>query len=267
MLNTLGIVQVSSETSQIASCFLRKLGGKSLLEWVVRRVTDCQRLDGVIVAIGDGPQKQSIAQLAPPDVPVFVGSQEDVLGRFASAVDEFPAKSIVRIRVDTPFVDPALIDALVTASDVHPECDCIAYCSRNGRPAILSPVGLFAEWFTAKALRKAARRAIDPQDRRDVTRFLYAHPESFRMRLLPMPERLDRDDLRLRVDLEEDWDHTQDIFEALGSHAFDLDASGAESADWQQITGLLDQQPAMRRRMALLNRAESKAWCFVRAKD
>ena len=258
MLNTLGIVQVSAETNHIASCFRRKLGGKSLLEWVVRRATDCQQLDGVIVAIGDDPSQQSIRQLAPPDVPVFVGSQNDVLKRFADAVDEYPAKSVVRIRVDTPFVDPELIDRLVIAAHAREQCDCISYCLSDGRPAILSPVGLFAEWFTAKALRKADRRAVDPLDRQDVTRFIYAHPESFHLRMIRVPKPLDRDDLRLRVDLEEDWDNTQDIVEALDSYSFDPDKAGAETADWQRIAGLLSQQPAMRKRMAVLNRAVSE---------
>ena len=42
----------------------------------------------------------------------------------------------------------------------------------------------------------------------------------------------------------EDWEHAEAIFDALGP----------ESLDWQGIAGLLEQQPALRQRMALLNR-------------
>ncbi len=50
--------------------------------------------------------------------------------------------------------------------------------------------------------------------------------------------------MRLAVDTEEDWEHAQTIYEALGP----------EALDWQRIAGLLEQQPALRTRMAALNR-------------
>jgi len=120
----------------------------------------------------------------------------------------------------------------------------VTYCSQNGRPAILSPVGLYAEWFRSPALRKAAQAATLPPDRDDVTRFLYSHPEKFKIRLIPAPSQFDRDDVRLPVDHEEDWEHLLTIFDALGSEEF----------DWQRIADLLDHQPNLRRRMAAMNR-------------
>ena len=56
---------------------------------------------------------------------------------------------------------------------------------------------------------------------------------------------LDRDDLRLRIDREEDWDHLREITEAVD----------IQDCDWQRIAGLLDGQPALRKRMARLNEA------------
>lgn len=40
MLKTLGIVQASFSSPLFRANALRKLGGKSLLEWVIRRATD-----------------------------------------------------------------------------------------------------------------------------------------------------------------------------------------------------------------------------------
>ena len=56
------------------------------------------------------------------------------------------------------------------------------------------------------------------------------------------------DDLRLKIDFEEDWEHAQVIFEALGPDEW----------DWQRIADLLDSQPALRKRMAVLNRAKAQ---------
>lgn len=244
MLKTLGIVQVSRESRGSDLKLGRKLGGKSLLELVVRRVTDCQRLDGVVVVLSDSEQDDRIRQLVPPDVPTFVGSQRDALARFVAAIDEFGAQSAVRVSADNPYIDPVLIDRLVSTADAHPTCDYISYCSGDGRPAILTQLGVFAEWCSADALRRSNREARRTVDRDQVTGHLYAHPELFNVRLIPLPSGLDRDDLRLKLDSEEDWEHAQAIYEALGTHEW----------DWQRIADLLDHQPALRKRMALLNR-------------
>ena len=244
MLKTLGIVQASLARPRFRCIVGRKLGGQSLLGWVVRRVTDSIRLDGVIVVARDSAEHRFVGDLVPPDVPLFVSQEPDALHRFLRALEEYPAEAIVRVRGDNPFIDPGLIDRLVTTAESHPNCDYVSYCSRDGRPAILSPVGVYAEWFRSSALRRAARSCKTPSDCEGVTRYIYSHPERFNLRLIPAPTKIDRDDVRLRVDIEEDWEHALAIYEALGP----------ESLDWQRIADLLDHQPALRSRMAALNR-------------
>ena len=248
MLKTLGIVQACFASRRFRCVAGRKLGGQSLLERVVRRVTDSTRLDGVIVVACDRQEHRFIAELVPADVPVFAANDDDALHRFARALEEFPAEAVVRVRGDNPFVDPALIDRLVTAAEAHPHCDYVSYSLRDGRPAILSPVGVYAEWFRTGALRAAVRSARHSADREHVTRYIYSHPEKFHLRLIPAPPEIDREDIRLTVDREEDWDHALTIYDALGP----------EALDWQRIADLLDHQPALRKRMAALNRAVAK---------
>jgi spore coat polysaccharide biosynthesis protein SpsF len=152
----------------------------------------------------------------------------------------------VRVRGDNLYIDPGLIDRLVTTAEAQPDCDYVGYHLRDGRPAILSPVSVYAEWFRTSALRRANRLARDGLDREHVTRYIYSRPEKFHVRLLPAPAEIDREDVRLTVDIEEDWDNALTIFEALGP----------ERLDWQRIARLLDHQPALRSRMAVLNRAQ-----------
>ncbi len=247
MLNTLGIVEAHSGLNPTSGKVARRLGGKPLLEWVVRRMTDCQRLDRVIVLVAPGPQEQFVSELVPTDVDLFAAAGPDTLARYQAALRAYPTKSIVRMGADSPFVDPVLIDRLVNTADEHPECDYIGYCRRDGLPALHSCVGMFAEWCRAEALVQAAAEAKSPEDRQQPTRYLLSHPEIFSMRLIPAPPGLDRDDVRLAVESEEDWEHAQTIFEALGP----------EALDWQRIAGLLEQQPALRRRMAALNQRET----------
>ena len=185
----------------------------------------------------------------PSDVPIYFGQGEDALARLTKALEEFPADGVVRVRGDNLFVDPGLIDRLITTAEAHPHCDYVSYCSRDGQPAILSPVTAYAEWFRSAALRKVNRLARDKNDREQITRYIYSHPEKFNLRLIPAPAGIDREDVRLTVDIEEDWDHAQAIYEALGSEQF----------DWQRIAELLSHQPALRSRMATLNRVHAHA--------
>ena len=109
-------------------------------------------------------------------------------------MEDYPAEAAVRICARSPFIDPVLIDRLVSTAEADPECDYVGYRSRDGRPAILSPVGVFTEWFRASALRRAAHKARASADRQEATRYLYRHPERFKIRLIPAPEQIDRDD-------------------------------------------------------------------------
>jgi spore coat polysaccharide biosynthesis protein SpsF len=247
MLRTLGIVEACFRSPAARGRASRRLGGKSVLEWVVRRATDCQRLDGVVVVTSDDPENQFVARLAPSDVPVYTARRPDTLGCLAAAIDSYPTEAVVRIGTGYPFIDSLLVDRLVIAAESRAECDYVGYCSRDGRPAILSPVSVYAEWFRAEALRDAARRVKAARDREEPTRYLYSHPEKFRVCLIPAPEKIDRDDVRLRFDLEEDFDHAVAIYEALGPEL-----------DYHRIASLLHHQPAMRSRMAAINRAASK---------
>lgn len=245
MLKTLGVVQIPPASTLPGLKANRGFQGKTLLEWVVRRVTDCQWLDGVIVVAPSEDEAASIANLVPPDVPLYRSQRTDALGQMADALTSYPSQSVVRVGIEQPFVDPELIDRLVTRSRQHPACDYIGYCSRNGKPAIQSALGMFGEYFQIRALLIADREAHLLEDRTNATRYLYSRPDKFLVRMIPVPVELDRDDLRLRIESADDWEHVQQIVDALGD----------EHLDWQRIAGLLAQQPDLRKRMAAMNQS------------
>jgi spore coat polysaccharide biosynthesis protein SpsF len=247
-MKTIGIVNACCGCATPQAKAARRLGGKSILEWVARRATDCLRLDGVIVMVDGSPASREVATLVPLDIPVFVARQPDVLACVGAALGEYPAESAVLIGGDELFVDAALLDRLVITAEEHPECDYVSYRGRDGRPAVLSPVGVYGEYVRAAALHVAVGKAKLAADRQHATRYIYSHPERFNIRLIQAPAQIDRDDLRLSVDMEEDWDHAVAIFEALGP----------EELYWQRIADLLDHQPALRKRMADLNRVSAQ---------
>lgn len=246
MLTTIALIETRLESAARLKP-MRKLGTSSLVALAVRRVTDCACLSGVVV-VGDEVSGELARELVPLDVPLFVSNQSDPLGRFADAVACCAADAVIRVRADHPLVDPQRIDQLVTAAremSYGAGCDYLCYRTLDGSPETAAQVGLFSEWCRADAIVRADREAFAFADRDDVTRYIYTNPGQFNVRSLPAPAGLAAGDIRLAIELDEDWEHAQTVFEALGPEALD----GAH------IAKLLSQQPRLRARMAELNRS------------
>lgn len=224
---TIGVVCVAPADDRTGRKQHWKFGSRPLLELVVRLLTDCQQLDRVLVVAGPEFERGRLAEAVPSDVPVHLSHQPDLLGRLLSVLDATGADALVKIDAEHPFIDPILVDRLVTTARAHAECDFIGFCFRDGRPIVHSPLGNFAEWFRADALRRAA--ASRHQECNDVSRLLSAHPERFRLRFIPVPAALESETLRLAVDDHEDWEHTQTIYDWLGP----------EGLNWRAIADVL----------------------------
>ena len=107
MLKTMGVVQSCFQSPRFRANATRRLGGQPLLEWVVRRVTDSIRLDGVIVVACDAAEHCWLSKLVPLDVPVFLSDHPDAMVGLLRALEEYRAEAVVRVHGDNPFIDPA----------------------------------------------------------------------------------------------------------------------------------------------------------------
>lgn len=245
MSTTLCIVEVPAASEQGKSSLAsRRFANSTLLEWVVRRVTESLLVEQVAV-ISESPQLESLRRVLPPNVWVSTEAHADHLERLAASARAADASTVVRVSIDRPFVDPSLIDRLVCDANAHPGVDYVGYVLEDGRSALQARLGVFAELYRSDAIFRADCLAETAADRADLTRFICSQPDSFRLRLLRAPASLDRPDIRLSIDGDEDWEHANLIFEALGP----------ERLDWQEIAQLLADQPALRERMAVLNDA------------
>ncbi len=245
MLENLGIVDACFTLPKERARAARKLNGKSVLEWVARRATDSQQLDGVIVVTNSDPANEFVKHVTPLDVPVFVAQASDPLGAVTAALEAYPANHFVRIETACPLFDPVLLDRLVKESRRLAEpVDYLGYRCHDGTPAMATPVGVYGEWVHTKTLLEASTRLHSPKHRSHPTRYIYEHPDRFRVEWIPLPEEIDRDDLRLTLNTEDDWEYHQVIVETLGP-----------DCDLRTITNLLNRCPSLRHQMAALNRA------------
>ncbi|HQU44571.1 MAG TPA: NTP transferase domain-containing protein [Pirellulales bacterium] len=226
--STMGVVCVYTPNEEPCRKHRRKFGSRPLLELIVRRLTDCQQLDGVVVVAGresgdEAGGSEAVADLVPAEVPILWAEQTDLVGQLNSVLDATGATGLVKIDADHPFVDPVLVDRLVTTAQSQRECDYVGFCFRDGRPVIRSRLGTFAEWYSADALRRAEQAATTVEDRHQVTRFLCSHPDRFRLRFIPVPAALESGKVWLSVDNHEAWEHAQTMYDWLGHEGLDWD--------------------------------------------
>ena len=189
---------------------LRPLVGLPMLLRQIERVSRCRGIDSLVVATSDQTSDDVLeATLADAGVKVFRGDLEDVLGRFAAALDAFgPANHIVRLTGDCPLADWTVIDAVI---DRHLTAGSDYASSTWGRRTF--PIGLDAEVMTANVLRQAFAEATEPYDREHVTPFIYRHPERFR--ITGVTQDADEGEVRWTVDRPDDFEFVRAVYEAL----------------------------------------------------
>lgn len=244
MIQTLGVVDACFRTDKERRRAAGRLQGKSVLEWVARRATDCQQLDGVIVVTTADPENEFVKDLVPLDIPVFSAETDDTLALFAKALESYPCEKFVRFETACPFIDRFLVDRMVKESRRLAEpADYVGYRSHDGTPAMLTSVLLYGELVLTKTLHRLNEKLRHHEDRLHPTRYIYTHPDRFRIHWLPVPEGLDRRDIRLVLANEDDWEVHQIIVDALGP-----------DCDGHHIAHLISECPSLRRQMEAINR-------------
>jgi len=231
MLNSLGIVKGALLTDKQRQHVARYLEGKSVLEWVVRQMTDSELLNGVVVIADEGHGGDLIRKLSPFDVPVFSTKAQDTVTAVQETLEHFSAESCVLIGADWPFLDSELVDRLVRTARRTENCDYAAYQSMNEVFSAGRPYGLFPEWYRSSSIRKLASKSDDPIHRQMPGTFFLDNQKTYRVAMLQIPAGLDRvDDMKLTFEDEEDWDHILELHSAL-----DL-----EVLDSQKVSSLLE---------------------------
>ena len=191
------VIQARVGSTRLPGKVLQDLGGRTVLEWVVRAARASTQIDTVIVATSTMAGDDTVADLADSlGVAVVRGSEDDVLSRFIAALDAYPADAVVRLTADCPLLDPTLIDAVVGAWAAAPTHDYVSTVLVRCLPR-----GLDVELVSAHALRAVDATAVG-HDRVHVTSGVYADPTGYR--LLGLCVTPPADDLRVTLDTHED---------------------------------------------------------------
>ncbi|HEY5412000.1 MAG TPA: glycosyltransferase family protein [Caulobacteraceae bacterium] len=206
----LAILQARMSSTRLPGKALRPLCGGPMILRQIERVRRSRRIDRLVVACSDDRTDDVLSDvLDGGGVEVFRGSLDDVLGRYAGALEaKGPADHVVRLTGDCPLTDWAVIDAVIEA---HLNSGADYTANTWGRRTF--PKGLDVDVVTSATLIAAAREATEPYEREHVLPYVYRHPERFR--LDGYAQAAHEGELRWTVDLPEDYEFVGAVYEGL----------------------------------------------------
>lgn len=205
----LALLQARLSSTRLPGKVLLPLAGAPMLLRQIERVGRARRIDQIVVATSLDPSDDALVQtLEEAGVAVHRGPLADVLARFISALDVWPADHVVRLTGDCPLIDAEVIDAtielhLAQAADyTHNRYDPSGY-----------PKGQDVEVISAAALRRTAAEDHSPEAREHVTWAVRNAPDQYRVARLDPP--VDEGQVRWTVDTPDDYEFVRRVYEGL----------------------------------------------------
>lgn len=226
----IGIIsQVRVTSTRLPAKVLLTVRGRTYLEHHL------DRLHGtglpIIVATTTNFQDDIVVEVCrEAGVPVFRGSENDVLSRFAGAAREHRLDGIVRVTSDCPLIDPQIVATGVDRWRAENDPDLyLSNCLERTYPR-----GMDYEIFSAARLYDAEAKATLQSDREHVTPYMHQN-RSGDMRLLNLGWSGGGSQYRLTLDTPDDWK----LLDAL------IDDFGANELSCAELVAILDERPEL----------------------
>lgn len=203
-MKTVAIVQARMSSTRFPGKVMRKIDGVPMIGLLLLRLTGSREIDQIVLATSEDVRNAPLIEYAEAQgFGVHVGSELDVLGRYAGAAREHDADAIIRVTGDCPLIDAALVDA------------CVRQFRTSGADYLSNtlsrsfPDGLDVEVFSSEILFLADAEARTRHDREHVTPFMRRSPQ-FSKSGLSHDE--DFSQLRWTVDEPEDFEVVRFVF-------------------------------------------------------
>jgi len=204
------IVQARVTSTRLPGKVFMDIKGKPMIWHVINRLKYSKKLDEIILTIPDTRENDELEKFAKKNnIKYFRGSEKDVLSRYYEAARKFKADIIVRITSDCPLIDPRIVDVVVE-NHLNAKAN---YTSNTLKRTF--PRGLDVEVVSFEALEKTHKEATEDYQREHVTSYIYEHPEIFKLESVEAQGKLNRPELRITVDTEEDFQLIKEIYKHL----------------------------------------------------
>lgn len=213
----------------------RQLGRQSVLESVLRRLGESTLVDRVVIS-GDPRWESSVAASHLCGAEWVPSSERNWPQRAGWLVDRYAPQWLILVSPHCPFLDPTLLDQMVAKALAGPQLDYVGYVSKQRDPEAVSRIGVTAEMVHRRLIDEATRggwhRGAEPCS---LGRWVQRRSEPVQMRLIPLPDALDRADLRFCVCTGRDWDTACELLDL-----------GGDELSWRELVALAGNQPSSR---------------------
>jgi spore coat polysaccharide biosynthesis protein SpsF len=208
MVTVTAIIQARMGSTRFPGKSLRPIAGLPLLEHIINRLKQVSEIDLILLAV---PEKESEIPLVEHarrlQIPVFQGSEDDVLNRFIKAGESVQTSHVVRVCGDNPLIDIPLLSSLIQ-EHLSEKAD---YTIPND-PV---PLGSSCEIIRFETLKKIGELAKNSIYREHVTTWFHDHPSEFKIKRVNPPDYLKGRSFRLTIDTEQDFLLIKELFKNL----------------------------------------------------
>lgn len=226
-MKILCIIQARMGSSRLPGKVLKEINGHPMIYYTLKRLKQSRYINEVILATSikdiDTPLVEYVSNL---NIPVFRGSEDNVLERYKLASDKYDGDIIIRVTGDCPLIDPVIVDNVITK---YLMCD-YDYLRLDVPETFIR--GFDVEVFSKKALDKVYSIACSKENiknkdyepfREHVTYYIYNHQNEFKVGYVEGNDFYNKS-YRLCVDTEEDFKVVENIYkyfkdEYIGSYS------------------------------------------------
>jgi spore coat polysaccharide biosynthesis protein SpsF len=240
------IIQARMGSSRLPNKMGLRLGRQTIFEFLVNRLKNARLGVDMVLATtsraADDDLEKTSGKLG---INVFRGNETNVLKRFYDAANRFDIAIIIRICADNIFLAPSEIIRLLQIFKKE-KYDYIANATPEGKNLILTGVGLAVEIVTREAIQKGLENKIDRYHKEHVTPYFYENPGLFHTLLSPVEFDIPTD-LRLTLDVAEDYENLKQIYREFGAEV-----------DISEVIHFVKEQPILLHRMKEISSAQMK---------
>jgi spore coat polysaccharide biosynthesis protein SpsF len=209
-------VEVRMTSSRLPGKPLMKAGGITLLEILVKRLSQSKYIDNIIIATTINKQDDPIVELCKEKGYLFFrGSENNVLERVYQAASIFKTDTLVQITGDCPLIDVNIVDELI---ELYLQNTSTTRVVSNTGPEISMPWGFDVQVYKAEELGLILNDSPTDDDIEHVSYRFYQpeFQEIYKTMHIKYIGVRNRPELRVTLDYMEDYLLIKQIVEDYG---------------------------------------------------
>lgn len=209
-LRIVASIEARMNSSRFPGKILTDVCGRPALSRLIDRLKRSKYLDDIVLATTVNGKDDVLTEWSEREkIPVYRGSEDDVLQRVVDAHRMMQTDIIVEITGDCILTDPDVID-LGIETFLANDCDVVTNCRYPSYP-----MGIDVQVFRYKDLAWVANNISDPAVREHVSLYFYEHPEQYKLIHLVAPKQWQGPSHRFQLDYHEDLQLITEIYRNL----------------------------------------------------